>query len=63
MQQLTESDQSVIVNALYTAAEKYRDCAKEISKSDLPTAAKDRLVSTFNKQADDVADVLAKLEG
>jgi hypothetical protein len=58
MTDLTTDERRVIVNALYTAAEKYRECAKEVGK--YPTH--EWLVPIFKKQADDCAELVVKLE-
>lgn len=58
MTKITEKQRSVIVNALYTAAEKYRECAKEIAASDMLPDNRASLVECFNKQANDCSEVL-----
>jgi hypothetical protein len=58
----TSNERRVIVGALYTAIEKYRDCAKEIGGSDMSEVARDRLVATFKKQADECSELLEKLD-
>lgn len=62
MKTLTNNEQRTIINALYTAAEKYRECAKEIAASDMAQAGKDCLVAQFKKQADECSEILEKIE-
>lgn len=62
MRNLNEEQKQVVVNALYTAAAKYRECAKEIEASIYPQSAKDRLMAQFNKQADECSKVLELIE-
>ena len=59
---LTASEWTVVVNALYTAAEKYRDCAKEVGQSGMNPEGRDRLVACFEKQAADCGKLLEKVE-
>jgi hypothetical protein len=59
---LTESQARVVINALYTAAEKYRECAKEIGKHMPPGPGRDSLVGQFKKQADECAELLDALQ-
>lgn len=61
--QLNHAEEQVMVGALHTACEKYRECANNIKESDLPSDAKARLVDTFNRQILDCKDLLEKLEG
>lgn len=59
---ITPEDNSVIVNALYTAAERYRECARTTRESDLPKEAKERLAACFDRQAADCSRVVQGLE-
>lgn len=59
---LTEAQQRTVINALYTAAEKYRECAKEVGKGLPPGPARDSLVAQFKKQADECSELLEKLK-
>jgi hypothetical protein len=60
--QLNSDQERVVINALYTAAEKYRECAKEIDKSDMHVDARCNLVIQFVKQAKDCSELAEKLE-
>lgn len=55
---LTTNERQVIVNALYTAQEKYRECAKDVAKE----AGHERLVAQFKKQSDECAELIDRLE-
>lgn len=59
MTNLSTAERQVIVNALYTAIERYRECAKEVAKS----PAHERLAAQFKKQSDECSELLEKLEG
>lgn len=58
MTNLSTTERQVIVNALYTAIAKYRECATEMAKS----PAHERLVAQFKKQSDECSELLEKLE-
>lgn len=58
MADLSTQDRQVIVNALYTAVEKYRECAKEMAKE----AGHERMAAQFKKQSDDCAELIDRLE-
>lgn len=60
--QLTETQERIVINALYTAADRYRQCAKEIAESNLSMVGKERLIATFKKQADECSELLEVLE-
>lgn len=55
-------DCDVIVNALHTAAAKYRECAKEVGAANFGPAT-ESLVAQFNRQVADCEAVLARMEG
>jgi hypothetical protein len=59
---ITDNQHRTIINALYAATEKYRECAREIGASDLPQAPRDSLVAQFKKQSDECAELLQVLE-
>jgi len=54
---LSSNDRRVIVNALYTAQEKYRECAKQLAKE----TSYDLLVAQFLKQSDECAELIERL--
>lgn len=58
MHTLSDNERSVVVNALYTAVEKYRECAKEVAKE----PGHERLVAQFKKQSDECAELIERLE-
>lgn len=60
---ITEHDTNIIIGALYTAIDKYKTCAKDVSATDLPEPQRGRLVESFNQQVSAAAAVLEKLEG
>lgn len=56
-----------LLNALYTAVEKYRDCAKEMRDQKRPGSfelpqAYQRLAEQFDRQVEQVTALIAKLE-
>lgn len=60
---LSHEDNQVVVNALYTAAEKYRECAKAIQgEVNMNEDARASLVAQFNRQAEDCSRVLEIVE-
>lgn len=60
---LDTNERRTVINALYTAAQRYRECASETAKMHAMNAkARESLVSQFTRQADECSALLEKLE-
>lgn len=60
MANLTSGERLTVINALYTAAEKYRECAKAVADSENPGIKS--LSSQFDRQAAELMPIIEKLE-
>lgn len=58
MTNMTTNDRRIILNALYTVVEKYRECAKVVTK----VPGHERMAAMFKKRSDECAELIDRLE-